>query len=240
MLRVLLAAGLNNFKNDEPDVIMAKIKAFKETVLNRDHGSTFAVCTIPFAPHLVDLDLKANSQFWNLGPKTRKMFDLNELIKAENCVPVEFGKLKNPKKCGNAPRFHTWGLKSNKSETREHERPGNWFYRICGYRLNDWREYHIEAKLHFSDRVRLRAGKCVLKYFLSLYELTNQVQMEPDMSEPEYPTDTDNMANSDSCSTTDSSSSSSSTSSSTTDSYASSSSTSSSSASSTTDASTAT
>ena len=173
------------------------------------------MCTIPFAPHLVDLDLKVKSQFWNLGPKTRKMFDLNELIKAENRVPVEFGKLKNPKKCGNAPRFHTWGLKSNKSETREHERPGNWFYRICGYRLNDWREYHIEAKLHFSDHVRLRAGKCVLKYFLSLYELTNQVQMEPDMSKTDYPTDTDNMANSDSSSTTDSSSSSSYTSSST-------------------------
>merc|ERR1712015_512298 len=122
---VLLAAGLNNFKNDEPDVIMAKIKAFKETVINREDGSTFAVCTIPFAPHLVDLNLKANSQFWNLGPKTRKMFNLNEMIKAENRVPVEFGKLTNPKKCGNAPRFHTWGLKSNKTETREQERESN-------------------------------------------------------------------------------------------------------------------
>merc|ERR1712015_310664 len=102
---VLLAAGLNNFKRDEPDVIMAKIRAFKATVFNRRDGSTFAVCTIPFAPHLVDLKPKSKNQFWNLGPKTRKMFVLNELIKAENRMPAEFSKIVNPKKCQNALIF---------------------------------------------------------------------------------------------------------------------------------------
>merc|ERR1712015_354594 len=187
---VLLAAGLNNFKREEPDVIMAKIRAFKATVVNRRDGSTFAVCTLPFAPKLVDIRPKRKNQFWNLGPKTRRMFVLNELIKAENRMPAEFSKIVQPKKCQNAPRFHTWGLMSDKTATREHERPGSWFYRISGYRLNDWREPKIEAKLHFCDRVRLRAGKAVMSYFLSLYELTEQAQIEQD--QPEYPTDTDN------------------------------------------------
>merc|ERR1712015_338486 len=75
---------------------------------------------------------------------------------------------------------------------RDHERPGNWFYSICGYRLGDWHEYNIQKKLHFSDRVRLRAGKCITKYFLSLYKLTDQVPMESGPSDSDYPTDTDN------------------------------------------------
>merc|ERR1712015_114870 len=191
---VLLAAGLNNFKKDEPDAIMAKIRAFKATVINRRDGSTFAVCTLPFAPQLVDLKPKSKNQFWNLGPKTRKMFVLNELIKAENRMPAEFSKIVNPKKCQNAHRFHTWGLMSDKNATRDHERPGSWFYRISGYRLNDWRELKIEGKLHFSDRVRLRAGKAVMNYFLSLYELTEQANMEREQLE--YPTDTDNTGSS--------------------------------------------
>merc|ERR1712015_290121 len=93
---------------------------------------------------------------------------------------------------------------------RDHERPGNWFYSICGYRLGDWREYNIQKKLHFSNRVRLRAGKCIIKYFLSLYELTNQVPMETGSSDSDFPTDTDNNTSSsetttDAISTTDSS-----------------------------------
>merc|ERR1712015_54792 len=187
---VLLAAGLNNFRRGQPDAIMAKIRSFKATVINRRDGSTFAVCTLPFAPNLVDIRPKWKNQFWNLGEKTRRMFILNKLIKAENRMPAEFSKIVQPKKCQNAPRFHTWGLMSDKTATREHERPGSWFYRISGYRLSDWREPKIEAKLHFCDRVRLRAGKAVVSYFLSLYELTEQANMEREQLE--YPTDTDN------------------------------------------------
>ena len=187
---MLLAAGLNNFRREEPDAIMAKIRAFKATVINRRDGSTFAVCTLPFAPNLVDIRPKWKNQFWNLGEKSRKMFILNELIKAENRMPAEFSKIRQPKKCQNAPRFHTWGLMSSKEATREHERPGTWFYRISGYRLSDWKEPKIESKLHFSDRVRLRAGKAVQNYFLSLYGLTEQANLEKEQLE--YPTDTDN------------------------------------------------
>merc|ERR1712015_288260 len=102
---------------------------------------------------------------------------------------------------------------------RDHERPGNWFYSICGYRLGDWHEYNIQKKLHFSDRVRLRAGKCIIKYFLSLYKLTNQVPMETGPSDSDYPTDTNNNTSSsetttDAISSTDSSCSSNNTSSS--------------------------
>ena len=60
------------------------------------------------------------------------MYTLNEMIKAENRFPVGFAKMTNPKICENAPRFHTWGLLSDKRASRDHERPGNWFYRISG------------------------------------------------------------------------------------------------------------
>ena len=179
---VLLAAGLNNFRTDSPDVIIGKMRAFKETVMRRQDGSTFAICTLPFAPSLVDLDLKVNSQYWNLGEKTMKMFRLNEMIKAENRIPTRFAKVINPKICQNAPRFHTWGLMSDPKATREHERSGNWFDRISGYRLGDWREWDIQRKLHFKDSVRLRAGKCVHKYFLSLYNLIDQPPIEASSS----------------------------------------------------------
>ena len=179
---VLLAAGLNNFKSDTPDEIMKKIRAFKETVVRHSDGSTFAICTLPFAPHLVDMEPKPNSQSWNLGEKTMRMFRLNEMIKAENRVPAQFSKVVNPRLCQNAPKFHTWGLMSDPKATREHERRGNWFDRICGYRLGDWREYELEKKLHFKDSVRLRAGKCTVRYFMSLYKLTDQSQTVEEVS----------------------------------------------------------
>ena len=154
---------------------MEKIQAFKETVVRRADGSTFAIFTLPFAQHLVDIEPKPNSQAWNLGPKAMRMFRLNELIKAENRVPAHFCKVVNPRMCQNAPKFHTWGLMSDPRVTRDHECRGNWFDRICGYRLGDWREFPLNKKLHFNDRVRLRVGKCTIKYFMSLYNLTEQL-----------------------------------------------------------------
>ena len=47
---VLLAAGLNNFKTDTPDQIMEKIRAFKETVVRRADGSTFAILHTALRP----------------------------------------------------------------------------------------------------------------------------------------------------------------------------------------------
>ena len=53
LVNVILAAGLNNFRHEEPESIMNKIRDFKETINKRRDGSTFAICTISFAPNLV-------------------------------------------------------------------------------------------------------------------------------------------------------------------------------------------
>ena len=125
--------------------------------------------TLPFAPQLVDLKSKVASQAWNLGPKTTKMFTLNELIKAENRVSARYSDIGQSRHMQSAPKYHAGGLTSDPRATRLHEHPGNWFSRISGFRLQDWREHQLEHKLDFNDKVRLRAGRCAMKYFLKMY-----------------------------------------------------------------------
>ena len=52
---MILAAGLNNFQQEVNTVIMSKIRSFKQTVVRREDGSTFSVCTLPLAPRLTDI-----------------------------------------------------------------------------------------------------------------------------------------------------------------------------------------
>ena len=65
-------------------------------------------------------------------------------------------------------------MKTNKNATRDYERPGQMMYRISGYRFSDWSERDPQKKLHFNDQVRLRAGRCIIKYFRSLYKMTEK------------------------------------------------------------------
>ena len=80
---------------------------------------------LPFTPNMVDLKSKVASQAWNLGDKTMKMFNLNELIKAENRVPANFCDIVQSKVAQSAPKYHAWGLMSDPRATRDHERRGN-------------------------------------------------------------------------------------------------------------------
>ena len=161
---------------------MRKIRAFKHEVLSRDDGSTFAVCTLPMAPSLTDIKKKSCRQDWNLGVKAMKMYQLNEAIKAKNRPPVNFVDHRQSL----VPRFHAQGLLTDKRCTRPHEKKGNWFYKVCYYRYTDWREEDRPRMLHCDDRTRLRAGKCVVKYFLKLYGITTQqLTQDPEESQSE-------------------------------------------------------
>ena len=79
-----------NFVFEHEDQIMRRIRAFKRAVLGRKDGSTFAVCTLPMAPSVNDIEAMQSSQNWNLSEKAMKMYRLNEAIKAENSPPTRF------------------------------------------------------------------------------------------------------------------------------------------------------
>ena len=166
---------------------MRKIRAFKHDVLSRDDVSTFAVCTLHMAPSLTDIKKKSCRQDWNMAVKAMKMYRLNEAIKAENRPPVNFSEHRQSLAIGSVPCFHVWGLLTDKRCTRPHEKKGNWFCRVCDYRYSNWREEESSKMLHFDDRTRLtrlRAGKCVVKYFLKLYGITTrQLTQDPEESQ---------------------------------------------------------
>ena len=137
-VNVVLATGLNNFRYEHEDLIMRRIRAFKRDVLGRKDGSTFAICTLPMAPSLTDIKSKQSSQDWNLGAKAMKMYRLNEAIKAENRPPTRFANNLQSAIVSTVPRFHAWGLMSDRRQTQAPEQRGNWFYRVAGYRYSDW------------------------------------------------------------------------------------------------------
>ena len=100
---------------------------------------------------------------------------LNEAIKAENRPPAAFINYLQSTFVKSAPKFHVWGLMTDSRQKRPHERKGNWFYRVAGYRYADWRESQPSKMLNFINRTRLRVGKCILKYYMRMYGLEDHL-----------------------------------------------------------------
>ena len=75
--------------------------------------------------------------------------------KVENRVSARYSDIRQSWQPQSAPKYHTWGLTSDPRATRWHE-----FSRISWFWLQDWREHRLEHKLHFNNKVRLRAGRC--------------------------------------------------------------------------------
>merc|ERR1712015_85033 len=85
---ICLVAGLNNFERNTVEEMMKKYRAFKQMVNSREDGSTFSVCTLPFAPKLTDLEPLEDGTGWVAGPLGTKMVTLNEEIKRLNHEPM--------------------------------------------------------------------------------------------------------------------------------------------------------
>ena len=156
---VLIVSGLNDIiRGRLIDNIINDLTTFKEEVL-KIRGSSFSVSTIPMAPSITRLE--QDTYALHKSNLTEKMIELNDRIiefneSSEQSMPTTW-----------APRFHTWGLKSIKIPRMIG--PRNRLEAMPAHAVEDWRERRQANQLHLDDKVRLRMGRAVIKYFKSIY-----------------------------------------------------------------------
>lgn len=160
---VLWCSGLNDVMQDRPvSSIVKQLRITKKIVLEWSnfrgiYGNTFGICTLPLPPSICRLSGDKRPFFQD--DKTSEIIALNNAIMEINSEPSQHLDVSI------APRFHSWGLGSvhgtqdnfiNIKQSKRH-------------RSAEWREKNCDKKLHFADRVRIRMGKNVIRYFWKLY-----------------------------------------------------------------------
>ena len=159
-MRVLLVAGLNDLlKGGNFESVKNELRRFEQEVANQnryhtDHPNEFTVATLLNPPKMV--------WFTDNGPpppghrdRGEELHLINDWIDASNTL--------NGKQC--APRFHTWGTRTTTKEVDGVVRE------FKTHRWNDWRAAEArDDKLHLSDRMRVKMGRQVIKYFEGEYE----------------------------------------------------------------------
>ena len=158
---LVIVTGFNNLLDGQPPILVHdELQNFRDEILQEIPGSSVAICTLPFPP---SMSLLPNDQYRNSRDLTDDIRELNFLIRDTN------ESLDQPMPVHYAPLFHTWGLKST--------RPGrligprNIMELLPSHRQQDWRERRPANQLHLCDRLRLRMGKSILRYFEIIYEL---------------------------------------------------------------------
>ena len=158
---ICLIAGLNDILRDRTaEKVMKDILAMRKSVDEKfkyGHDSTFAVCTLPFAPICASLPAEGRE----MGFKTNKLEELTALTRGIKTLNQLGGHAGSFEYC--VPQFHTWGLKSSSSPI--HHDSYLYMSNMEGVRDEYWREKKTEKKLHLSDHKRLMAGKAIQKYF---------------------------------------------------------------------------
>ena len=159
---VILVAGINNIlEGQSPDRIMLEISEFHSEV-RRNAGSSFAVCTLPFPPCLSILPEDQRHQLKRDATETLK--ELNTLIRNYNK-----GNADGTMDVSRAPCFHTWGLRSVRSNRSGVHGPRYLMELLPAHNPGSWREQQPRNQLHLADPVRLRMGKAILRYFKEIY-----------------------------------------------------------------------
>ena len=159
-LDVLVVAGLNNLAaGHTPILVMDELEEFKRDIL-KISGSSFAVATLPFPPALAQLP---EDKFRVQGNITEDLKTLNFSIRDLNMEGSQSMMVEK------APTFHTWGLRSLPAKKKVG--PRNLMELLPQHRQKDWREERPENQIHLNDRLRLRMGRAVVKYFCSIYEV---------------------------------------------------------------------
>ena len=155
-MRVLLVAGLNDLiKGGNQESVQREIERFKINVdhQNRYHPdkeNSFSVATILNPPKLV--------WFPDNGPAPpghhNRLVELAEI----NGWISDF----NQSNCKEAvPRFQTWGVRSSYKVLQDGSK---WDFKT--HRWNEWRQTEPDDdKLHLADKMRVKMGKSVVKYF---------------------------------------------------------------------------
>ena len=155
-MRVLLVAGLNDLiQGGSKDTVMEAIKHFQQVIdaQNFYHPGAknqFAVATLLNPPKLVWFD--------NNGPPppghTNRLVELQQLNDDITRFNTNNGMLY-------APRFHSLGVRKTKHWFND----GSWAP-FKTHRWEQWRSSEpVHDKLHLVDRMRIRMGQQVVRYF---------------------------------------------------------------------------
>ena len=154
-MRVLLVAGLNDLiKGGDYESLTMDIKRFQDNVSHQNNfhpgkSNSFAVAPLLPAPKLVwfqDNGATSSSYVNRIDEMTR----INEWVQTFN--------MKNG--INQVPRFHTMGVRTSKKRVDGKK------VEFKTHRWNEWRENEqYEDKLHVVDKVRVKMGRYVLKYF---------------------------------------------------------------------------
>ena len=140
--------------------IVADFKRFKETVLDQarrchpEISNTFAIATIPSPPSLCHLP--------DEGPLPNPDFvDHYEMMKWLN---DEIRKLNRDTQQLGVPTFHNFGIRVDNKEV--YDCFGNMtLQKTTKFRRGDWKGVTFEEKFHLSDKLRMKMGRHILKYF---------------------------------------------------------------------------
>ena len=160
-MRVLLVAGLNDLiKGGDFESLTRDIKRFQDNVSHQNNfhpgkSNSFAVAPLLPAPKLVWYtdNGPTSSTYVN---RIEEMTRINEWIQTFN--------MKNG--IHQVPRFHTMGIRTSKRKVEGK------MVTFKTHRWNEWRaSEQVEDKLHVVDKVRVKMGKYVLKYFQAEREM---------------------------------------------------------------------
>ena len=161
---IILVAGINNIlEGQEPEDVMNEIKTFRREVM-RLSGSSFAVATLPFPPCLSILPEDQHTRVKR--DATDSLKSLNTLIR--NFNRENAGGVIDVSRC---PLFHTWGLRSVRTSRPDINGPRHMMEYLPAHNPAAWREQKPQDQLHLTDRVRLRMGRAILRYFKSIYDI---------------------------------------------------------------------
>jgi hypothetical protein len=164
-MRILLVAGLNDLiKGGTFESITQQIKRFKVNVDHQVHyhpakPNSFAVAPLLPAPKLV--------WFSDNGPTSPGYVDRQAEVNQINEWIKSFNTQNN---ISQVPRFNIWGTRTTKRMVNGSQ------VEFKTHRWNEWRASEdYEDKLHLADKMRIKMGQYVVKYFQGVRDRNGQL-----------------------------------------------------------------
>ena len=154
---IVAVVGLNDVNaGHSPERVLRDARALRDAVLSIPNSSC-AFATLPYPPKFTALN----------DDNRRKCRDLTSTLAEVNlgfaAVNLE---VRQPVDVRRVPKLHTFGTKGTRPATQH---PRDWMSSRPRHRPAGWREAKPAHQLHLADKDRLRAGKCVVKYFTAIY-----------------------------------------------------------------------
>ena len=175
---ILLIGGLNNFRKDSVEQMMAKFKKFNDAVMSHSaarhpatNSSTFRVATLLLAPQFVWFDDNGDMPGPDLAGypyvnNIKKMEELNKQItlfnnRLFNSQVVLYRHMNNGVSgtIDKAPSLNRFGVRTKWIKDEDGED-----YHVTSHRWNHWREKDKRNMLHLSDKFRNRLANHAIKY----------------------------------------------------------------------------